>query len=200
MAMYAKTKINITSVNPSEITLNYSEKEINAEYSRLRKVALKRLKRLENSKDFSAPKYAEFHRHEWATIAELGNVGNVAKSLTSLTKFLNMKGSLVTEQMRMRKERREYLETEILGTPDNPRRFRNYKEMELFDDFLDYMSNKYDDNFYYDIDNVIDLFNDYSQYVIDGSMSLDEFAEIYEGSYDADVITITPNKKKRRVH
>lgn len=192
MARFAETKINITSTNPSEIVLQYSPSEINKEYSRLRKVALKRLTRLENSKDFSAPQYAEYHRSEWQTIRELENVGNVAKALSSLTRFLNMRGSLVTEQIRMRKERREFLESEIFG-----RKFKSYREMNLFDDFLNYMSNLYNDKFYYDIENVRDLFDDYADKVLDGSMTIEDFAEEYERNYDNDIIIKKPSRARR---
>lgn len=174
--IFKRVERSISSINPLEILADYSESEIKKEYQRLRKTALKRIERIERS-DFNLPQYVEYHKHEWKPSSEL-DINDLATALSSVNRFIDMKGSLITEQRRMRRERREILEDEIIG-----RKFKNYDEMQLFDDFLDYLSNKYGDQFYYDIEDVIDLFDNYSDFVLDGSMSLDEFAEIYEDSY-----------------
>ena len=88
-----------------------------------------------------------------------------------------MRGSTIKGARDIRRETRETLE-EVLEY-----KFKNFREFELFTHFMDYIRAVYKDNFYYQIEEVVDLFTDYSQEVLNGSMSFSDFVDTYQNKY-----------------
>ena len=165
--------------NPQSIMQNLTEKQINREYSRMRKIFLKRMERFERS-EFAFTKTAQkgksMRRKMWRGDSRL-SIDSKAARIVEMNEWLNRRSSTIKGARDIRRETREHLE-ETLGY-----KFKNYKEFRLFGMFMDYLRAVYGDRFHYIMDDVTDLFSDYSQEVLDNSMSFSDFVDLFENKY-----------------
>ena len=155
-----------------------NEKAIRQEYQRLRKITLRRAERLGKS-EFQFSKPALTARSLSKRLKPSSEIGIRAMSarIQEMNKFLEMRGSTIKGARDIRRDTREALE-EVLEY-----KFKNFREFELFTQFMDYIRAVYKDNFHYQVEEVVDLFNDYSQEVLNGSMSFSDFVDTYQNKY-----------------
>ena len=155
-----------------------NEKAIRQEYQRLRKITLRRAERLGKS-EFQFSKPALTARSLSKRLKPSSEIGIRAMSarIQEMNKFLEMRGSTIKGARDIRRDTREALE-EVLEY-----KFKNFREFELFTHFMDYIRAVYKDNFHYQVEEVVDLFTDYSQEVLNGSMSFSEFVDTYQNKY-----------------
>lgn len=165
------------------------ERAVKKEYQRLRKITLKRAERLARS-DFkhhapalkakSLVRRLKYHQN-------IGIEGMTAR-LAEMEKFLSMRGSTIKGAREIRREHRERLEY-ALGHYDEDKgeyvnyKFKNYKEFELFTQFMDYIRALYKDNFQYNVDEVEQVFSDYSEQVLSKSITFSQFVDLYQNKY-----------------
>ena len=155
-----------------------NEKAIRQEYQRLRKITLRRAERLGKSEfQFSKPALtARSLSKRLKPSSELG-IRAMSARIQEMNKFLEMRGSTIKGARDIRRDTRESLE-EVLEY-----KFKNFREFELFTQFMDYLRAVYKDNFHYQVEEVVDLFSDYSQEVLNGSMSFSDFVDTYQNKY-----------------
>lgn len=155
-----------------------NEKAIRQEYQRLRKITLRRAERLGKS-EFQFSKPALTARSLSKRLKPSSEIGIRAMSarIQEMNKFLEMRGSTIKGARDIRRDTREALE-EVLEY-----KFKNFREFELFTHFMDYIRAVYKDNFHYQVEEVVDLFTDYSQEVLNGSMSFSDFVDTYQNKY-----------------
>lgn len=155
-----------------------NEKAIRQEYQRLRKITLRRAERLGKS-EFQFSKPALTARSLSKRLKPSSEIGIRAMSarIQEMNKFLEMRGSTIKGARDIRRDTRETLE-EVLEY-----KFKNFREFELFTQFMDYIRAVYKDNFHYQVEEVVDLFTDYSQEVLNGSMSFSDFVDTYQNKY-----------------
>lgn len=155
-----------------------NEKAIRQEYQRLRKITLRRAERLGKS-EFQFSKPALTARSLSKRLKPSSEIGIRAMSarIQEMNKFLEMRGSTIKGARDIRRDTRETLE-EVLEY-----KFKNFREFELFTHFMDYIRAVYKDNFHYLVEEVVDLFSDYSQEVLNGSMSFSDFVDTYQNKY-----------------
>ncbi|MBO7714450.1 MAG: hypothetical protein J6S85_12815 [Methanobrevibacter sp.] len=164
--------------NPQSLQENYTATQISKEYARLRKIFRKRVERLERS-EFSLSSTA-LKGHSMKRRMRKGSTlskESKAARIVEMTEWLERRSSTIKGARDIRRETREALE-DSLGY-----KFKNYGEFRLFGQFMDYLRAMYGDRFHYLTDDVMDLFSDYSQEVLDNSMSFDEFVNLYENRY-----------------
>lgn len=155
-----------------------NEKAIRQEYQRLRKITLRRAERLGKS-EFQFSKPALTARSLSKRLKPSSEIGIRAMSarIQEMNKFLEMRGSTIKGAREIRRDTRRSLE-EVLEY-----KFKNFREFELFTQFMDYIRAVYKDNFHYQVEEVVDLFSDYSQEVLNGSMSFSDFVDTYQNKY-----------------
>ena len=155
------------------------EAEIKKEYQRLRKITLRRAERLQRS-EFAYSKPAltskSLTRRLKKQSRDIG-VRAMSARIQEMNQFLSMRGSTIKGARDVRRETRERLEEAI------EYKFKNFREFELFTQFMDYIRAVYKDNFHYMIDEVVDLFSDYAQEVLNNSMSFNQFVDLYQTKY-----------------
>lgn len=165
------------------------ERAVKKEYQRLRKITLKRADRLARS-DFAHHAPALKAKSLVRRLKYNQNIGieGMTARLAEMEKFLSMRGSTVKGAREIRREHREQLEY-ALGHYDEKKgkyvnyHFKNYKEFELFTQFMDYLRALYKDEFHYNIDEIETVFEDFSDEVLSKSMSFSEFVNLYQNNY-----------------
>lgn len=165
------------------------ERAVRKEYQRLRKITLKRAERLSRS-DFAqnAPALSAKSLVRRLKYSQDIGIEGMATRLAEMEKFLSMRGSTIKGAREIRREHRERLEY-ALGHYDEDKgqyvnyKFRNYKEFDLFIQFMDYIRALYKDEFHYNIDEVEQVFSDYAGEVLSKSMSFSSFVKLYQNNY-----------------
>lgn len=178
-----------TDYNPQALQkyAKTNKADVIAEYQRLRKIVLKRVERFGWSKNPKELSSGEFLLTKPSVIGrslskklkpsrDLG-VRAMSARITEMTHFLEMRGSTIKGAREIRRETREHLEETL------EYKFKNFREFELFTQFMDYIRALYKDNFHYLMDDITDLFSDYSSEVLNKSMSFDEFVTLYQTKY-----------------
>ena len=105
---YVKFKFPISAYQPDALRAGYSERELRAEYSRLRDVAEKRLKRLESS-EFAESQTVRYNKGRFKTLADISSTGELTHLMTDLARFLTAELSTVTGQRSYRRKSVESL-------------------------------------------------------------------------------------------
>lgn len=165
------------------------ERAVRKEYQRLRKITLKRAERLARS-DFKNHAPALKAKSLVRRLKYNQNIGieGMTARLAEMEKFLSMRGSTIKGAREIRREHRERLEY-ALGQYDEDKgeyvnyKFKNYKEFELFIQFMDYIRALYKDNFQYNVDEVEQVFSDYSEQVLSKSITFSQFVDLYQNKY-----------------
>lgn len=86
---------NISSYYPMALQEGHTEKELRQEYAKLRSVAQKSLKRLEESRYRDSETYRQ-NKNAFPTTGSLKSKHDVARALTDVTRFLSAKGHSVS--------------------------------------------------------------------------------------------------------
>lgn len=113
-----------------------SEKELRAEYSRMRDVAQKRLKRLQSS-EFAAHQLARQYSEGFPKLAEIGTERELMEQFIDLSWFLRQQRSTVSGEKKIRAKALKTYREEGLE-------FVNEQNAELFGQFMAYVKSKYD--------------------------------------------------------
>ena len=165
--------------NPQSLTENLTAAQINKEYSRLRKIFRKRMERLERS-DFNLSNAALKGRSMRRGLKKTNQLRTETKAakISEMTEWLERRSSTVKGARDIRRETRERLE-EYLSTDEKPFRFKNYQQFRLFGQFMDYLRAVYKKDLQYIADDVLELFHDYSEDVLNDSMSFNEIVDKY---------------------
>lgn len=169
-----------TDYNPQALQkyAKTNKADVVAEYQRLRKITQRRIERLQRSEfEYSKPSLiGKSLKKKLKPSREIG-VRAMSARITEMTHFLEMRGSTIKGAREIRRETREHLEDTL------DYKFKNFREFELFTQFMDYIRALYKDNFHYLMDDITDLFSDYSSEVLNKSMSFDEFVTLYQTKY-----------------
>ena len=169
-----------TDYNPQALQkyAKTNKADVVAEYQRLRKITQRRIERLQRSEfEYSKPSLiGKSLKKKLKPSRDLG-VRAMSARITEMTHFLEMRGSTIKGAREIRRETREHLEETL------EYKFKNFREFELFTQFMDYIRALYKDNFHYLMDDITDLFSDYSSEVLNKSMSFDEFVTLYQTKY-----------------
>lgn len=94
---------NISSYYPLALQESHSEKELRKEYTKLRSVAQKSLKRLEQSRYWDSETYRQ-NKKAFPTTGALKSKHDVARALTDVTRFLSAKAHSVSGLNEIRQE------------------------------------------------------------------------------------------------
>jgi len=129
----ATIKYNFTAYDPRTLE-GYSEREIRAEYSRLRSIARKRLERLEKS-GYTKHGVYRTYRKVFKPLAEVRNLSELRYRLSDLRIFLGSEMSTVTG---VKKVERKSLKT----LHSHGYRFVTEKNMWAFYDFMNFIHAK----------------------------------------------------------
>ena len=133
---------------PQELRIQLTQKQINAEYSRLRSIAMKRLKRMSESEFRTSQLYLQ-NKSAFPSIREEKG-RNIEYRLTAVARFLEA-GSTLSE---LREKRDEIIET----LNRHGYKFVNRQNFNRFTDFMDeYRTRKL--NRLYDSERAAQLFN-----------------------------------------
>ena len=169
-----------TDYNPQALQkyAKTNKADVVAEYRRLTKITQRRIERLQRSEfEYSKPSLiGKSLKKKLKPSRELG-VRAMSARITEMTHFLEMRGSTIKGAREIRRETRKHLEETLQY------KFKNFREFELFTQFMDYIRALYKDNFHYLMDDITDLFSDYSSEVLNKSMSFDEFVTLYQTKY-----------------
>ena len=165
------------------------ERAVKKEYRRLRKIVLKRAQRLANSDfKFNAPALSAKSLVRRLKYNQDVGIEGMSARLAEMEKFLSMRGSTIKGAREIRREHRERLEY-ALGHYDEEKgkyvnyHFKNYKEFELFTQFMDYIRALYKDEFHYNIEEVEQVFNDYADEVLSKAIDFSKFVSLYQTKY-----------------
>ena len=139
-----------SDITPLEILNTMTEKEMRKEYSRLRKVANRRLKTLSNSEIGMRSNTWKFYMNEFPS-ARGNSKAEIAHRLSSAYYFLSLKSSSVTG---LREMRNDFIES----MHDQGYTWIN---KENYFDFIDFMETvkSYYDVVTYDSDRAVDVFD-----------------------------------------
>ena len=139
-----------SDITPLEILNTMTEKEMRKEYSRLRKVANRRLKTLSNSEIGMRSNTWKFYMNEFPSARGKGKA-EIAHRLSSAYYFLSLKSSSVTG---LREMRNDFIES----MHDQGYTWIN---KENYFDFIDFMETvkSYYDVVTYDSDRAVDVFD-----------------------------------------
>ena len=106
---YVKFSFPISAYQPDALQAGYSEKQLRKEYSRLRDVAEKRLKRLEKS-EFAHTKTVKYNAGRFIQTKAISNKQELSHLLTDITRFLTSELSSVSGQKAYRRKSVETLQ------------------------------------------------------------------------------------------
>ena len=104
---YIQFSWNISAYHPESLQSGFSEKELRQEYSRLRKVANKRLQRLERS-EFADSQTVRYNKDRFVPLSQIGSKSDLAHVMSDLARFLTAARGSITG---LREERRKAIET-----------------------------------------------------------------------------------------
>lgn len=114
---------------------NRSEAELRKEYSRLRSIARKRLERLATSEYNESAAY-RLNRFKFKALAEIKNENELINRLSAVVDFLSARGSSVSGQKAMEKERIETLH-------EHGYDFVNKGNLREFGEFMQFLKARY---------------------------------------------------------
>lgn len=117
-----------------------SEKELRAEYSRMRAVANKRINRLKNS-EFSEEQIARQYRKGFPTLANISTRTELEHQFVEVAYVLRQKRSTVSGAREIRAKSLETYQEQGLE-------FVNERNVDLFNHFWAYVKDHYDDTMY----------------------------------------------------
>lgn len=106
---YVQFSFPISAYHPDALQSGYTEKELRKEYSRLRDVAQKRLKRLEAS-EFSETQTVRYNKDRFIPTRKIKSTGDLTHLLGDLARFLTASLSTVTGMKEYRKKSVESLQ------------------------------------------------------------------------------------------
>lgn len=159
------------SYTPQSIRASMSQKEINAEYSRLRAVAQKRLDRLGSSALFSNSETYKYYKNRFKQIKQFQQAQVSAETMTDLLRFLSSDLSTIKGQTKLRNQRIETLRSYGLEVNDY--------NFEMITDVMEYLRAEYNSMFF-DSDQLIQTSIDVINEIInDPNLDLDRMS-IYE--------------------
>lgn len=131
---YTKFTFPVSAYFPQALQDNYSEAELRKEYSRLRDVAQKSLKRLGQS-EFAGGETYRANVNKYKKLADIHSKSELAYLLTDISKFLMAKGSSISG---LREIRRESINTWHEKGFD----FVNKKNFDAWVRFLDFVKDQ----------------------------------------------------------
>lgn len=104
---YVKFSFPISAYQPDALQQGYSEKELRKEYTRLRDIAQKRIKRMGES-EFRGSQTYKYNVNRFSKLSEIGSKSELTHLLGDLARFLTAsRGSIKG----MRKERQRSIDT-----------------------------------------------------------------------------------------
>lgn len=129
---YVKFAFPISAYQPDALQNGYAEKELRAEYSRLRSIAQKRLKTLEQS-EFAASQTVRYNKGRYKKLSDIESTSELSHLLGDLARFLTAQRGTVSG---LRQERERAMETwrEQYGVD-----FVQPEEWVDYSDFLEYL-------------------------------------------------------------
>lgn len=137
MARQVKLNFPAASYHPDILQNVYTEKQLRSEYTRLRDIGQKRIKRLLGS-EYSGSATA----NKWAAgiprLSEMRNISDISHALSELASFITSPYSSVTGQRAMRREQRDTLERHFPGL--------DLSSDKKFDQFTKVMNNQVSNN------------------------------------------------------
>ena len=109
MSKYVNFTFPISAYHPDALQNEYTEGELRKEYTRLRDIAQKRLKRLEAS-EFANTKTVRYNKDRFIPLREISGTGELTHLLSDLARFLTASRSTVSGQKSYRKKSVESLQ------------------------------------------------------------------------------------------
>lgn len=134
--------------NPAQILNSLSEREIRSEYSRLRKIANRRLKALGNY--YPESKIYQKYNDQFISLREIDSVNEIAYRLSDMIRYLHTEAGTVTGLKRIRNEILDKLHEQGYNFVTKS----NFLEFTEFMDTLDTQAR----NMRYDSERLVDLF------------------------------------------
>ena len=104
---YIQFAWNISAYQPEALSSGFTNRELRQEYSRLRKVANKRLARLEKS-EFKTSQTVLYNKDRFVPLKEITSKSELTHLMSDLARFLTASRGSITG---MREERRKAIET-----------------------------------------------------------------------------------------
>lgn len=114
MARQARLNFPAASYHPDILQNAYTEKELRAEYTRLRDIGQKRIKRLLGS-EYAGSATANKWGSGIPRLSEMRNISDLSHALSELASFISSPYSSVTGQREMRRQQRDTLEKHFPG-------------------------------------------------------------------------------------
>ena len=122
--------LKFDSYLPSDLTKR-SEKELRAEYTRLRDIAVKRLKRLGASEYKSSAAY-QINKNKFIKLGQMKNADELASRLSDLSRFVSARSSSITGQRGLERDR-------IMALQESGYDFVNKSNLREFGLFMNYL-------------------------------------------------------------
>ena len=116
-------------VSSMELADVMTEKEMRAEYSRLRSIAVKRLARLKKSK-YTDDNFYRYNAERYIPLSDIKNEKQLMQKLSDIAYFLESRRSLITERRKLESETIETLHEHGLD-------FVNRKNLKDFGEFME---------------------------------------------------------------
>lgn len=116
-------------VSSMELADVMTEKEMRAEYSRLRSIAVKRLARLKKNK-YTDDNFYRYNAERYIPLADIKNEKQLMQKLSDIAYFLESRRSLITERRKLESETIETLHEHGLD-------FVNRKNLKDFGEFME---------------------------------------------------------------
>lgn len=116
-------------VSSMELADVMTEREMRAEYSRLRSIAVKRLARLKNNK-YTDDNFYRYNAERYIPLADIKNEKQLMQKLSDIAYFLESRRSLITERRKLESETIETLHEHGLD-------FVNRKNLKDFGEFME---------------------------------------------------------------
>lgn len=106
---YVQFAFPISAYHPEALQVGFTERELQREYSRLRDIAQKRLKRL-GASEFRDSNAYRYNKDRFITIREISNKDELSHLLSDIARFLTASTSTVTGQKEYRRKSVESLQ------------------------------------------------------------------------------------------
>lgn len=127
-ARRAKLTFPESSYYPDILQTNYSEKQLRDEYTRLRDIAQKRIKRLGKSEYAGSATYQKW-KEGVPKLRDLKNTSDIAHGLSELASFIGSKYSSVSGQKELKRSQAEVLEKHYPGLDLSGNKFDKFTKL-----------------------------------------------------------------------
>ena len=179
MPRQKKVKIDPSFYTPTVTAMVFTLPEARAEYSRLRKIASKRLQRLAGSGYAGSGLYGRYSG-AFSPLARGASESAVRKKLYEVARFLGMSTSSVSGMREARKQT-------ISSLKDRGYDFINESNLDLFGQYMSRVKS-YAASKLYDSEEIIDLFHDALEKGVDPMLLADDFGDFIEDGIPEDMI------------